>query len=225
MADETPPWLAEGNVKAVKEASKPPSQRAAAPSNASSFTTEKGLNAMAGAIGSAIMGGMAANQFAKLDTDSAHGSEVEPSKLDIDPAEAEIIEKWTTKLRSIYIGTSILMSLAAFFSLGSNDLSIVFMALYVWFFAILILCFELALKVFSRTLSENFGFMYHPIMRPLFLFMNMIMCYELGLLGKICVLLLFTSGSMHVYVMIRHPLFEEVLRRKHFYNAESSSMV
>ncbi|CAE7853738.1 unnamed protein product [Symbiodinium microadriaticum] len=221
MADETPPWLAESNVKAVKDAAKPAASKSNS-FNASSFTSEKGLNAMAGAIGSALMGGAAANQFAKLDADSSHGGDVEAPKLDIDPAESEKIEKWATKLRSIYIGTSVLMSLSAFFSLGSNDLSVVFMALYVWFFAILILCFELALRVFARMLSENFGFMYHPIIRPLFLFMNIIMCYELGLLGKICVLLLLFSGCMHVYVMIKHPMFEEVLRRKHFYNVDQS---
>jgi hypothetical protein len=220
MADEeTPPWLADNNVKAVAAASKGPEKQKAKPAPVNPLA-DGGVTAMAGALGAYV--GAQVNQFVQLDGDSSHGGDGPPEKLDIDPAEAEIIEKWATKLRSIYIGTSVLMSLAAFFSLGSNDLTVVFTALYVWFFSMLILCFELALKVFAKLISENFGFMYNPLMRTLFLFMNIIMCYELGLLGKICVLLLLFSGVTHLYVSFRHPLFEEVLRRKHFYMVEQS---
>ena len=100
---------------------------------------------------------------------------------------------WAKKLRNGYLLASAIMSFAAFFSLGTNDLALLFIALYVWFFAVLIFCFELALSVVSKQIAENFGFMYNPLARTIFLVFVMMLCFELGLLGKISMVMLGVS--------------------------------
>mmetsp|Transcript_25115 Transcript_25115/g.37016 ORF Transcript_25115/g.37016 Transcript_25115/m.37016 type:complete len:216 (-) Transcript_25115:91-738(-) len=204
---ETPPWLSEKNVQAVAAAAQTPAvQQAAATA------------ILSNAIGA--LTGSQKNKFSKLDAESSHGSDIESLSSEINPEELRAIDTWASKLRNAYLLTSVLMSLSAFFSLGSNNLGIVFIALYVWCFAMLIFCFELALKIVAKLIAENFGFMYSPIMRTLFLFMCMVLCYELGLLGKIVVCMLAITGSLHIYVAVKHPQFEEVLRKKHYYSID-----
>lgn len=169
---------------------------------------------------------MTQSQFQKLDTDSAHGSaqgEGGVGSLECDDLELKEIDAWAERLRKYYMTISVMMFLSAFFSLGSSDLVVVFIALYVWFFSILIFCFELSLSAFTKLISENFGFLYSPVMRSLFHFMLMFMSFELGFLGKLACIGLAAAGVMYIWVIVKHPLYEDVLRRKHYYKTSPAA--
>lgn len=212
--EEMPPWLNESNIKAISDvASNPAVQK-----HAINSINEGNFSSVVQTITSVI--GLNQNSFAKLDVDSTHGSETgsATSNIEIDPQELAEIESWITKLKNLYIGVGVLMTLAAFFQLGTNNLATLFLAFYVCFFGVLIVCVEMALKFIARLIAENFGFMYNPVMRFLFIFLNMVLCYELGLIGKIAVCVLAFTGCTHIYVAWKHPQFEHVLRKKHYYS-------
>mmetsp|Transcript_24044 Transcript_24044/g.24631 ORF Transcript_24044/g.24631 Transcript_24044/m.24631 type:complete len:234 (-) Transcript_24044:147-848(-) len=215
--NEVPPWLSENNVKAIAVAAQSPVVQQATVN----AINNGGISSVVNVIGSAI--GLNTNQFTRLEGDSTHGSTDGSVTSEIDPKELAEIEIWIEKLRSAYTTVGVLMLLAAFFSLGTNNLATLFLAIYVWFFGLLILCVEIALKIVAKVISENFGFMYNPVMRFLFIFLNMVLCYELGLIGKIVVCLLAVTGCTHIYVAWKHPQFEHVLRKKHFYGDSNSS--
>lgn len=163
---------------------------------------------------------MSQSQFQKLDTDSSHGDAQGNNSgegLQCNDLELKEIEVWADRLRKYYLIISVMLFLAAFFSLGSNSLVVVFIALYVWFFSILLFCFELSLSAFTKVISENFGFLYSPIMRSLFHFLLMLLSFELGFIGKLACIGLAFSGIMYVYVIVKHPMYEDVLRRKHYF--------
>ena len=154
------------------------------------------------------------------DDASVAGTEI---SIPVGIVELKEIEQWAKRLRVAYMTISTIMALAAFFSLGSDDLGVMFMALYVWFFALLIFCSELALKGVAKLIAENFGFMYNPLGRLIFLLFVAVMCYELGLLGKIVMAMLTVTSLVHIYVIIIHPAFEEYVRKKHYYNVQLSA--
>jgi hypothetical protein len=208
--EEMPPWLSENNLKAISDAANNPVIQ----QTAMNSLKEGNLTAVVTSISSVI--GLNNNSFAKLDVESSHGSE--NATVEIDAAELAAIEVWINKLKNLYVGVGLLMILAAFFQLGTNNLATLFLAIYVWFFGLLIVCVEVALKIVAKLIAENFGFMYNPVMRFLFIFLNMVLCYELGLIGKIAVCLLAFTGCTHIYVAWRHPQFEHVLRKKHYYS-------
>ena len=135
--NEVPPWLSENNVKAVAAAAQSPIVQQATVN----AINNGNINSVVNVIGNAI--GLNQNQFTRLDVDSAHGSDGSTIG-EIDPKEMAEIEIWIQKLRSAYTGVGVLMLLAAFFSLGTNNLATLFLAIYVWFFGLLILCVEIA---------------------------------------------------------------------------------
>lgn len=133
------------------------------------------------------------------------------------------IDLWAERLRKYYLIVSAMLFLSAFFSLGSSSLVVVFIALYVWFFSVLLFCFELSLSAFTRLIAENFGFLYSPVMRSVFHFLLMLLSFELGFIGKLACIGLAVCGIMYVYVIVKHPLYEDVLRRKHYYKTAPST--
>jgi Tfp pilus assembly major pilin PilA len=217
-----PSWLTEDNINAVSTAAKNPVVQDIAVKSAytAAMSPAATFNSIAVAIDNLTSGGGSAKQqkFEKLDSESSHGDTV--AHLNLPPEEIAEINAWSKKLRQAYIVISVIMSLAAFFSLGSNDLAVVFIALYVWFFSCLIFCFELALTVVAKLIAENFGFMYNIVNRSIFLFMVTIMCFELGFIGKLVMIMLFCASVVSIYVAIKHPAYEEYLRRSHYYKLE-----
>lgn len=222
--EETPAWLND-NVESLAKnvASSPAAQEFAVTSAINSLSSPGGFSKLASAIT-----GMSQSQFQKLDTESSHGGEAQGKGsgplegIACDAAELKEIEMWADRLRKYYLIISVMMFLAAFFSLGSNSLVVVFIALYVWFFSILLFCFELSLSAFTKLISENFGFLYSPIMRSVFHFLLMLLSFELGFIGKLACIGLAVSGIMYVYVVVKHPMYEDVLRRKHYYKVPPS---
>lgn len=140
-----------------------------------------------------------------------------PTTIDCDPAELEEMKKWAAKLRITNLCVSTLLMLSSFFSLGSTDLTLVFIALYVFFFSMLLCCYELGLQSIARIIAENFGFVYNTVPRRIFVVLIAILCYELGLIGKIAMAILLASECVHAYVMFKHPKFNYYMKLKHFY--------
>lgn len=76
------------------------------------------------------------------------------------------MQNWHLALRAAYIASTVLMCVASALSLqNQSDIGIAFFACYVFFFAVLICCFEFALNVsdfeffsFHRTLISNLIF-------------------------------------------------------------------
>jgi hypothetical protein len=218
----TPPWLTEDNIAAVSNAAKDPAVQEFAVKSALSAASNLSLNSIAVALDNFASGGQSSTKFEKLSSESSHGDA--SSTISVSDEEMAEITAWAQKLRQAYLVISVIMSLAAFFSLGSVDLSVVFIALYVWFFSLLIFCFELALSVVSKMIAENFGFMYNTVNRSIFLLLVTTMCYELGFIGKLVMIMLFCASTVSIYVTIKHPAYEEVLRRTHYYKSENQQL-
>ncbi len=157
------------------------------------------------------------NNQRQTSKDAAANQENEPNAIDVDPAELEEMKKWAAKLRITNLIVCALLMLAAFFSLGSNDLSLVFIAMYVWGFALLLCCYELGLSAIAKLIAQNFGFIYNPIPRRVFVVLIAILCYELGLIGKIAMGILLGSECVYAYVVFKHPKFSKLMKLKHFY--------
>jgi hypothetical protein len=153
---------------------------------------------------------------------SSDGGNPTVNAIDVDPAELHTMQQWANKLRTINIGVCALLMIASFFSLGSNDLTTVFIALYVWFFAGLLCCYELGLAAITQFIAINFGFMYNSYPRKIFVILVAILCFGLGLFGKIAMGLLLGSECCYAYVQYKHPKFEKYMKMTHLYGSAVS---
>lgn len=137
-------------------------------------------------------------------------------ELNITPAELKDLEKWNLILRVCYMGISIMMAAAAVLALQSSTLGRLFIALYVFVFSVIICCFELSLKGIAKFLAENVGFLYTKTGRLIFMVFVAVMCFDLKILGKVCMALLLLLVCVNIYVFFTFPKYEEWLRRKHY---------
>jgi hypothetical protein len=138
------------------------------------------------------------------------------SDLQISPEELRQLEKWNLILRVSYMTMSILMAAASCLSLNDSSLGTVFVALYVFIFAVIICCFELALKGVAFFIAENFGFLYTKTGRLIFMVFVAVMCFDLDVIGKVSMALLLLLVCINIYVFLTLPKYESWLRNKHF---------
>jgi uncharacterized membrane protein len=138
--------------------------------------------------------------------------------------EKAAMSAWAKKIRVAMLIIGTLMFVVAFynFASSSNSLSSNFLAIYVLFFATLICCYEIALKRTSFIIAQNFGFMYSPIGRSIFLALVAFMCFELSTFGKVMFAFLVVMGFVQLYVNCKHPKFEEYMRSLHFKSVSNS---
>jgi hypothetical protein len=174
------------------------------------------------APGIASQGGPAGGPKGAYAVASSDGGNQTVNTIDVDPAELHTMQQWANKLRTINIGVCALLMISAFFSLGSNDLTQVFIALYVWFFAGLLCCYELGLSAITQFIAINFGFMYNSYPRKIFVILVAILCFGLGLFGKIAMGLLLGSECCYAYVQYKHPKFEKYMKMTHLYGSAVS---
>ena len=112
-------------------------------------------------------------------------------------------------MRLLNMGVSVLMSAAACLKLMSLPaFNTGIMAMYIWFFAILLCCFETHLKQVSRIICENFGFLYHVKGRIAFFLLLSMLCFGLGLIGLISGIGLLLCAAYNAYVIWKHPEYE-----------------
>jgi hypothetical protein len=138
--------------------------------------------------------------------------------LNVTPEELAELKKWSYILRIGFGICASLMIIAGLFTLSSASLSEVFIALYVIFFGSLICCYEIAFAGMSKTIAQNFGFMYTKLGRALFLLFIAFLCYGLGLFGIIVMCLLVVGMGVNIYVMYLCPKYSEWVRIQHFKN-------
>lgn len=146
---------------------------------------------------------------------------IDGSVLDVTDEELGQLKKWSRNLRIAMIVISCLMIALAwynFLSTSSVDISNTFIALYIFLFAILICCFECAFKQAAFIIVQNFGFMYNPIGRFLFLFIVGFLCFELSTFGKVLFAFLIVYGCVYAYVSFKHPKYGKYLRTLHYFN-------
>ncbi len=113
---------------------------------------------------------------------------------------------------AILLGASAALSL-----IKQTDVGLVFFAVYVFIFALLICCFELGLSFSARFIAENFGFLYSISGRLIFILFVGFMSYNFAVFGQVAMGVLYFVGLCHIVVMCKFPEYEAYIRRKHFY--------
>ncbi|KAJ8604575.1 hypothetical protein CTAYLR_007626 [Chrysophaeum taylorii] len=112
-------------------------------------------------------------------------------------------------MRLVNVGVTILMSAMACIKLlsfpGFNSAVI---AIYIWFFALLLCCFETHLKQVSKIIAENFGFLYHVKGRCAFLVLSAMLCFGISTLGIVAGVALLLAAGFNAYVIYEHPEYE-----------------
>ena len=146
-------------------------------------------------------------------------SKADVTYLDCDDEALREMENWSSRLKYAMCAVSLFIIITAFYSFGSisGDISTTFIALYVFFFGILIMCYEIALKFMSVIIVQNFGFLYNPYGRSIFLLLLSILCYHLGAMGIASFAFLIVAIFLHGYIDLRYPKFEKYLQIKHFH--------
>ena len=79
---------------------------------------------------------------------------------------------------------------------------------HIWFFALLICCFETHLAQVSRIIGENFGFLYNVKGRVTFFVLVSFLCFSIGLIGLISGVGLLVAAAYNAYVIYKHPDYE-----------------
>lgn len=150
---------------------------------------------------------------------------VDPTLLDVDEKELAQIRKWSRIMRVAMIIIATLMIITAWYNIASTSISLSdgFLAMYLCFFAVLICCFEIAIRRIAVIIVQNFGFMYNPLMKCLFILFVAFIAYELSTLGKVCFALLLAYGAMNMYINCRHPQYGRYQRLMHFHNKARAS--
>lgn len=141
---------------------------------------------------------------------------------DVNPEELVKIQYWARILKFAMIGISTMMIITSFYvilsSSSSVSVSTLFIALYVFFFAIMICCFECGLKVATTVIVQNFGFMYNPVGRFFFILFVAFLAYELSVLGKVCFALLLAELAVQIFVYLKYPHFATFMKKSHYYD-------
>ncbi len=145
---------------------------------------------------------------------------IDPSALEVDENELAAIRKWARTMKLAMLIISTLMIITAWYNIGSSTTQVSdgFVAMYLFFFAILICCFELAIKRIAVLLVQNFGFMYNAAGRFMFLIFVGFLCFDLSTMGKVVFGLLMLYGLVNIYLNFKHPQYSKYLRAMHAYN-------
>lgn len=206
---ETPSWLTEENVTTA--ASNPTVQKAATAAAKVVIEEESKKYGLTPSSPSSTQ---------QPNNDIESQNKIDPTSaeaLGITPEQLKKIQMWGLILRVSYMVVSILMAAAAALMLQNGpSLSIIFIALYVFFFAIIICCFEVALNVIAVWIAGNFGFLYTLFGRMLFMVFVASLCFNLALFGKVVMALLLALVVANIAIIIIFPKYEDWLRAKHF---------
>lgn len=133
-----------------------------------------------------------------------------------------LLQKYASWKRWCMISLGAFMFVTGCYNLGlsADNVPSSFLAVYLLFFAGLIVVFELGLQATSRVIVQNFGFLYSMAGRSLFLFFVGVLCISLSDMGKACAAFLFLSLLLTFYVDVKHPKFEQYLRIKHYHGSK-----
>jgi hypothetical protein len=155
------------------------------------------------------------------DAITAEAAETQNALQGVDAEELVKIQKWAKILRITMILISTLMIITAWYNIASSSSSKVatsFIALYVFFFSIMICCQEIALRQAAVFIVQNFGFMYNPVGRMIFILFVSFLCFSLSTMGIVCFSLLITEMLVQIYVYFTHPQFVAYMKKLHYYD-------
>ena len=133
--------------------------------------------------------------------------------------ELSTLGKYHIALRLAYMAAAILMAFSGiWYLLNTSDpaLGIIFFAVYVFGFSLLLFCFECGLSTIMQVIASNFGFLYTIIGRSTFCLFVGFMCYQFNAAGWAAMGLLFATLLLHIYIMCKFPKFSAYLRKKHW---------
>jgi hypothetical protein len=219
---DTPSWLTEENIAVA--ANNPAAQQAAYKAASSPAVQQAAFNAMAPSWASSG-GGYAPPPPPTPPVGDVEAQEVRradvpppPADLDLHPEILKQMQRYGLIMRIFYMGCAVLMSTAAWLYIlgGATNFTKIFIAFYVFFFAILICCFELALSACSRLIASNFGFLYNGLGRGLFLVFTAALCYNLDVIGIVAMAVLLLGVVVNIYIVFKFPKYSAWLRRKHY---------
>jgi hypothetical protein len=227
---DTPSWLTEENIAvaasnpaaqqaAVKVASNPAVQQAAISAASNPAVQQAAYNAVAPSW--ATSGGGYAPPpppAGDVEAQQVRRTEAPPANLDIPPEVLKQMERYALFLRVFYICCAVLMSTAAWLYIlgGDTNFTKIFIAFYVFFFAILISCFEIALPACSRMIASNFGFLYNGLGRGIFLVFAAALSFNLKVIGIVAMSILLLGVVINIYIVFKFPKYTAWLRRKHY---------
>lgn len=102
----------------------------------------------------------------------------------IDPEELKKIKRWAHLLRIAMISICSFTIFTAFYNIGtsSSSVSTGFISMYVFVFASLLCCYEVGWRQVVFYIVQNFGFMYNPVGRMIFIVFTAILCFEISTL-------------------------------------------
>ena len=139
-------------------------------------------------------------------------------RLGVSLEEFNVLKSWASYLRVAMIVISTLMIIVSISNISSgSSTEIEFLAFYTMLFGTLLCCYEIAIRRISALIVQNFGFLYNPKGRLIFLLFVGIMIYQISVFGKIVFGLLLMMGLVYVYVWCKHPKFPLYMRKLHHY--------
>jgi len=107
----------------------------------------------------------------------------------------------------VSLGVTVLgaLSLLAALTNPAGDVTVMVMCLYVFFFGMMVCCFELQLKAVARYIAGNFGFFFDAKLRSLFLLFVSMLCWDLGIPGVIMGSALCFLSAINLYALCKYP--------------------
>lgn len=208
MASEAPSWVTENTNSSSSSSQTPSPTTTITPAiSSSSSSSKKKKNKVKK---------NAAPQTLPTFSPPASFSDVKSPDQDPIPAEGpEVLTKYIILLRLMNMATMGLVGTAAVITLVSwPSITTVIYAVYAFFFACLVFCFETQLKMIRTAIAVNFGFFYSPIPRFLFDAMLCSMVWELGVLGLIAGIILVCLGTFNLYVLCKYGHVYKATRAK-----------
>ena len=115
--------------------------------------------------------------------------------------------------RVINLALSICMIVASLLSLLTTDNATTgVLACYVVVFSCLICCFETHMKLISKMIALNFGFMYSAKSRCAFMIFVGTILFSFSLFGKIVGCLMLGNAAFNLFVLVKYKGYDEAQR-------------
>ena len=102
-------------------------------------------------------------------------------------------------------------------SVSSSSVGTIFIALYVFMFAVMLCCFEVGLSIIAKCMSENMGFLYTISGRTVFMCLIAGMCAKLYLFGYFMIAIIGIVLLVHYVLIFRNPKIIPYIFQLHYY--------
>lgn len=205
---ETPSWLSDENIATA--VSNPKVQKAAVSAASNPVVQAAAVDA---AKNPAVQ-----NAVYAAATGDVEDQGPKPEEMNIDPAELKEMQKYALGLKLYYIACTAMLSAAAWVYVlnDAKDITKIFIAFYVFMFAVQICCFEMAIQACARVISSNFGFLYNGIGRGIYLLFVAALAANLGDLGIAAMAFLLLAVVLNIVIVFQFPKYTQWLRLKHY---------